>query len=307
MIPHLNYELKAHFAVIYDQDRWGLLTLLMLHSNERDRCWPTMRGLAKMMGRSLPVVTRAKQWLIEHEAIEIVPYDKRVDQEKALPQRQHVYQLSGYISINGVKVQYIFNKPSKAVEDQYPETSKPDISQNEISNPETSTELIQSIIQNKELSISSKIQDIGISNEIPTAPLENESAIIIKPIILEATCEEKKSSAKRKEQPHIAIINAWFYTIPEFIRPPGKPAYPRNGRTARDMVVAGITPEQVIAFVVAKSDSYMEWAKSRDAPLYMPLEYVKNNVKGWLATQDEKVKANGHNATAPAHKPNYGF
>jgi hypothetical protein len=44
---------------------------------------------------NLAKATRAKKWIEKHGAFELVPFGKRVDDERELPPRQHVYQLTG--------------------------------------------------------------------------------------------------------------------------------------------------------------------------------------------------------------------
>ncbi|MDX2138597.1 MAG: hypothetical protein SF123_10925 [Chloroflexota bacterium] len=42
---------------------------------------------------------RAKRWLHHHGAFRLVPYGERVEEEKTLPKRQHIYELTGRIAI----------------------------------------------------------------------------------------------------------------------------------------------------------------------------------------------------------------
>lgn len=77
--------------------RWPVLTMLILHANNRLRCWPSTDTLCKETGFTKPTVVEARKWLLKKHAIELVPFDKREGKEKELPPRQFIYQLSGSI------------------------------------------------------------------------------------------------------------------------------------------------------------------------------------------------------------------
>src|SRR5687767_13718542 len=100
MVMALHYEARKHMRVLYDEHRWGVLTMLIMHADIRNRCWPSMRTLASEMGISPTQVGVAKKWLLEHRAIELVPHKKRVGKELKCGPRQHVYQLTGSIEID---------------------------------------------------------------------------------------------------------------------------------------------------------------------------------------------------------------
>jgi len=94
----LSYELKGCMPMLCKDARWNVLTVLILHANIRNRCYVSMETLAEMAASTnLTKATRAKKWLEQHGAFELVPYNKRVDEEKDLPKRQHVYQLTGQL------------------------------------------------------------------------------------------------------------------------------------------------------------------------------------------------------------------
>jgi hypothetical protein len=109
-----------------------------------------------------------------------------------------------------------------------------------------------------------------------------------------------KSCAKTVDDadmlPHVAIIYAWHYAIPVSIRPPGKPVVHNNSRVARDLRDDGITPDQVRAYMERAYPGYLAWARRVGAPIVMSLNYVKNNIKGYLNGErlDEKLNGNGH-------------
>jgi hypothetical protein len=105
----LHWGLKDAPSDLYEGARWDLLTQFILHANERNRCWPSMETLAKRLGKSTETLTKAKQWLIEHGAIALVPFSQRSDeQERSQPRRQHIYQLTGVMTFEGKTIQYLY-------------------------------------------------------------------------------------------------------------------------------------------------------------------------------------------------------
>jgi len=118
----LDYNLKQAMHFLSDKDRWNVLTVLILHTNNRNRCWPSTDTLARQgtHGNRKQAVN-AKKWLEEHGAFQLVPYKKRCDEEQNLPQRQHVYELTGYIQAchnptcdcggDGRRYSYLRHKP----------------------------------------------------------------------------------------------------------------------------------------------------------------------------------------------------
>ena len=100
MSATLAYGIKPIFYHLAEDQRWNVLSCLILHANIRNRCWPkvdTITAMATNGNRNIAI--RAKKWLIEHKAIELVPHDKRVGEEVKLHQSRHVYQLTGTIEI----------------------------------------------------------------------------------------------------------------------------------------------------------------------------------------------------------------
>lgn len=94
----ISFQLKEAMHLLCRDDRWNVLTVLMLHSNIRNRCWPSMDILQEMAcNGNRTRATRAKKWLVKHKAVELVPAAQRHPDEKHLPPRQHVYQLTGII------------------------------------------------------------------------------------------------------------------------------------------------------------------------------------------------------------------
>jgi hypothetical protein len=99
MAATLSYELKSCMSILCKDARWNVLTVLILHANIRNRCYVSMPTIAEMATNgNLTKATRAKKWLEDHSAFTLVPYNKRVEEEQALPKRQHVYQLTGELT-----------------------------------------------------------------------------------------------------------------------------------------------------------------------------------------------------------------
>lgn len=96
--------------------------------------------------------------------------------------------------------------------------------------------------------------------------------------------DPSKKTEEKKPQAHISLIDAWHNALPEDVRPIS-PNYSRNVKVAKDLLNAGITPDQVIAFVKANYASYRDWAKQRKIPAIMALEHVRTYIKDWLSRQ----------------------
>lgn len=98
MSTSLDFDLKGIMPTLCQDGRWNVLTVLILHSNIRNRCYPGMDTIAAMATNGNKTrATRAKKWLDQHGAYDLVPYNKRVDDELECAKRQHVYQLTGSI------------------------------------------------------------------------------------------------------------------------------------------------------------------------------------------------------------------
>lgn len=96
MSTTLSHHLKGCMPTLCRDSRWNVLTVLILHTNIRNRCYVGMDTIAEMATNgNLTKATRAKKWLELHGAFELVAYDKRVAEERNLPKRQHLYQLTG--------------------------------------------------------------------------------------------------------------------------------------------------------------------------------------------------------------------
>lgn len=106
MFLALNWELREYLHEFRENDpdldagrdaRLPVLTMMILHANNRLRCWPSTDTLCKETGFGSAAVVDARKWLIKKQAIQLVPNDKREGKEKELPVRQFVYQITGTI------------------------------------------------------------------------------------------------------------------------------------------------------------------------------------------------------------------
>lgn len=99
MTAVLDYNLKTALKFMTKDNRWNVLTVLILHANIRNRSWPSIETMSEMAANgNRTKANRAKLWLEKHRAFELVAFDKRVGkQEQDLPARLHVYQLTGII------------------------------------------------------------------------------------------------------------------------------------------------------------------------------------------------------------------
>ena len=92
LLPHLTVD-----------SRLDVLIALVLHANVRNRCWVGLDRIAELATHgNRNKAAQAKRWLHEHGAFSLVPYAQRSEEERALPQRLHVYQLTGRIAVRGV-------------------------------------------------------------------------------------------------------------------------------------------------------------------------------------------------------------
>lgn len=113
MSTTLDYRLKGAFGLLTNNPDnpclLNVLTFLILHSNSRGRCWINTENIASNATRGDPnKAVHAKRWLIEHDAIKLVPYEKRVGDEEKLPKRQHIFQLTGFIRNEDTIYPYLY-------------------------------------------------------------------------------------------------------------------------------------------------------------------------------------------------------
>lgn len=117
MPPTLDYNMKGCMVELTKDCRWNVLTVLILHANIRNRCWVGMDTIAMMAtNNNLKKATRAKKWLAQQGAFTLVPFDKRVEKEElSLAPRQHLYQLTGKLTVDGVEYSYLYHTTPEVV------------------------------------------------------------------------------------------------------------------------------------------------------------------------------------------------
>ena len=108
----INWEIRKYLKEFREDGRLAVLMAIILHSNLRGRCWISTEMLVEETGWSRPAVINAKAWLIDRGALVLVPYVKRVGKEVDLPIRQHIYQITGRVTMPGDEVvKYLFMTP----------------------------------------------------------------------------------------------------------------------------------------------------------------------------------------------------
>lgn len=108
MSTTLDFDLKKAPPELFEHGRWDVLTQMIIHTNERNRCWPTVRRIGLRASKSLETVNEAKKWLKSVGAIIDVPFDQRVGKELGIPKRQCVYEVTGIIKIDEKEYPYLY-------------------------------------------------------------------------------------------------------------------------------------------------------------------------------------------------------
>lgn len=104
----LDWQLREVLPQLSQNGRLNVLIALILRANVRNRCWPSLNLISSDTGFGLEAVSKAKKWLLTHKAIDLVKYGQRLGDEKKTPPRQHVYQLTGVIEIDGTTYNYLY-------------------------------------------------------------------------------------------------------------------------------------------------------------------------------------------------------
>ncbi len=107
----ISFKLKNHpnFDELHDAG-WPLIFLWM-HANALNRAWPKVETVAQRTGHGLGKTDGILDWLHERGAILKVPYECRLLEEKRLPVRKSVYQLTGVMQLGGEWVHYLHFQP----------------------------------------------------------------------------------------------------------------------------------------------------------------------------------------------------
>lgn len=120
MTRALHWQIREILPRLSDKEL-RLLIALNSRTNEDDRCWPSCETQMEDTGLSKPTVIKTRNQLVAMGAVIIVPFDQRRGEEKKLPTRQYVYELTGSITIES-KTYVYFQKSSVSPE---PETFAP--------------------------------------------------------------------------------------------------------------------------------------------------------------------------------------
>lgn len=158
----LHWELRDLLPELRDEGRLNTLIAMLLHANIRLRCYPSLDLLVKETGFGIEAVNRAKNWLIKRGLAVKVPYKLRVDEERKLPNRQNVYQLTGVYALpTGEILHYLYMTPEafnelqariQEIQKSHPSTTETSVS--ETSTTETSAVEVEGISSIKGVSTS---------------------------------------------------------------------------------------------------------------------------------------------------------
>lgn len=107
----LHWNLRDHLKEFRTDGRLYVLLSIYLHKNTRNRSWPSNELIANETGLSRAPISRSVKWLTDNHAVMIVPFEKRIGDEKKLPNRKNIYQLTGVIKINSVYKPYMYMTP----------------------------------------------------------------------------------------------------------------------------------------------------------------------------------------------------
>ena len=111
----------------------------------------------------------------------------------------------------------------------------------------------------------------------------------LEPAVSDAPKPKDKAPKEVIPAPDIALIEAYHYSLPNAIRP-SKPAFGRYRDLAKQMVKAGITPYDVLRYVVSESPGYEAWALANKHKPVMSLNHVDQEIRGWLAINRQSSK-----------------
>lgn len=112
----LHYGLREALKHLKDEGRLAVLISYVLHANIRNRAWPSINTLIDETGFGKTTVIAAKEWLVEHGALERVTVELRAGaDEQRLHHRCDVMQVTGWLNIDEKDYQILyFNAPAPA-------------------------------------------------------------------------------------------------------------------------------------------------------------------------------------------------
>ncbi len=100
-VSDFHWNFRKHLKHFRPDGRLHVLMSIYLHKNIRLRSWPSNELIHDETDLSSASVSKAIKWLSDIHAIMLVPYGKRVGDEKKLAKRKHIYQLTGVMKIDG--------------------------------------------------------------------------------------------------------------------------------------------------------------------------------------------------------------
>lgn len=112
----LHWQMREVLPEMKEEGRLNILIAMLLRANIRLRCYPSTEQLMSDTGLARATTVAGRQWLIERRFVVRVPYKLRVDDERKLPVRQSVYQMTGVFTIEGEVQQYLYMTPDAFTE-----------------------------------------------------------------------------------------------------------------------------------------------------------------------------------------------
>lgn len=169
MSTTLDFDLKKAPPELFEHGRWDVLTQMIIHTNERNRCWPTVRRIGTRASKSLETVNEAKKWLKSVGAIVDVPFDQRIGKELDIPKRQCVYEVTGIIKIAEKEYPYLYLEKVDHgdIEDVTPSET------NDVTPSRISEGVTKVYIRENTSNLERSIQDSSLSGVVPTPTDKN--------------------------------------------------------------------------------------------------------------------------------------
>jgi hypothetical protein len=275
--------------------RWNVLTVLILYANIRNRAWVTTDTMVKLAANgNRSKAFEAKEWLIAHKAIELVPYEQRIGDEAQLPPRQNIYQLTGCIELEDHRYHYLYvgemespvghSVGADTFESSDNETFKSLDVQTLSSEPTDGVDSFKDSFKDPNTKDPKEIQESAPSAKVsaPPEPPPTKSA-------------KKKSERSPAENLAItSLIKAWLFSA-EVV---DSTAYRKKGfrDKAWDLHCAGITPQDIANFIRDKRATQKKGA--------IWLSTVTNEIVAWKHHyQVPATNGSGHAPPAAKSEP----
>lgn len=226
MSATLHFDLKKIMPILTKEHRWDVLSVYILHANERNRAWCSTDTIKSMVSTNKNRVIAIRKWLVEHGALVRVPKNKRFGkQEESLDSRLHIYELTGKITIDSTTYQYLYTGDNG----------------NQIDTNQTSTSNQIDTNMGNHL-------DTDIGSQMDTLSITKEDIPI----------ELKDSSTDVDSKLVNAVIQAWIDK--RRVKPTGKPFANKTYRGyAKQLVESGFTSSDVEQYMDSlQSDGW--WA-----------------------------------------------